>query len=155
MGEYTIDDLVAEGQSAAGASSGGSDGSGAADLIAELDDRGVLDRFMQLAEHQMTGGQQQQNGQASVVEHNTRPGPGADAAPEPAGDGGDAGAGDAGGANIDPSELDADQISNVLKKVYDSTGMAPGLSDDPTLSELIKWVENHPQLVNQAVKRAL
>lgn len=54
--------------------------------------------------------------------------------------------------DMNTQELDAETVTTVLKQVYDNTHRLDGLDDDPTLSEMIRWVEENPRKVDMAIR---
>lgn len=51
------------------------------------------------------------------------------------------------------SDLNAESIKDVMLELYDHAGAIPGLSDDPTLSELIKLIDANPDLADQLIQQ--
>jgi len=52
-------------------------------------------------------------------------------------------------------EMDAQTVKELLLKVYDNSHMIPGLSEDPTLSEMIKLLEEREDAATQLIGQYL
>jgi len=54
-------------------------------------------------------------------------------------------------AGESPAGVDAEQVKTMMLKLYDHSGQIPGLSDDPSLSELIQLIDQNPELADQLI----
>lgn len=125
MGEITIDDLVRD--DAEQSASDGSDGSGSGEWVTDLIEK--LDDRGYL-EPLIFGPEA-----AGSVD---------DARPEP----------DTTGQSDGP-QIDADGIKTALLAVYDNAEKIPGVSDDPTVGELIKLIDAQPEAANKLIEQHL
>lgn len=147
MGEYTLDDLVDDAGGAASAASGGSsEGSvfeGLNRAIETLDEKGLL-RPMLFGPERSMDEIQSESVQSKQADAQAIP------APEDTDSTGETSDG-AGGAAGGLDGLDSGKLKGVMLQVYDHADDIPGMSEDPNLSELIKFVDNNPELVDQLV----
>lgn len=177
MTDITIDDLMETADAARGASSdssdsssgggGGGSSSGAADTTAEeqpsaggewlvdlydrLEESGKLDRILfgdgeqrEMDEIQAEQGRDGAQAEIPAPEDHDPNAPRTAVEPEQAADGGSA-----------ALEMDADRLKSLMLEIYDNSGMIPGVSDDPRLSELIKLVDSRPDVVNRLIEQRL
>lgn len=125
-GKYTLDDLVTDAGGADDSGSSGGDG-GSGEWVMKLYDKLQSDGLVE----------------ALIF------GPEAGAAPGSA----PVEAATDGGASAAGPDLDSERVKGLLLQFYDNAGMIPGVSDDPTLSEVIKLVEKHPAVVDRLISQ--
>lgn len=140
MSEFTLDDLASE--SAQVSDSGGSaeeTGKWLKDFYEQMRDDGYLDPLMKQFIGETRDMNQIQN----------------DAKNANAGD-----TGESANTNDNPSaatasDLSADTVKNLMLELYDNADMIPGLSSDPTVSELIKLIDANPDMADQLIQEHL
>lgn len=135
-GEFTLDDLAEEsGASAASSASGGEDtGEWLNDLYDKLSDDGIIDKLVTNymgEQREMSEIQADKKGQTTAAEEN------AEAAAEAA------------------TEIDADVVKDVLLELYDAADNLPMVSDDPTVSEIIKLIDANPDMADSLIQEHL
>lgn len=129
MTDLTLEDLAGVGGDDSGSSDGGSGGGEwVGNVIEKLDEKGLLDKLAENYMQNQMGGQQQ-------------------AAPEQPGsparsDGGE-------------QDVDAEKVKGMMLQLYDNSSMIPGLSEDPSLSELIELLDSHEDMANELIRRHL
>jgi len=125
MGDYTLEDLAGEKDTASSGSSGS--GQWVVDMIDKLDDRGYLQPLIFGPE----GGRSPEEMQADQTP--SEPG----GQPEPAGG------------------VGADDVKGLLLQLYDNAEQIPGLSDDPTTSEVLKLIDGNPEVAERLIEEYL
>lgn len=154
--DRTLQDL-AEATSESSESGGGggeSTGKWVNELVDNLDNRGLLrpllfgvdgdERNMSEIQADGRGTMDAEPDHAEHVEH-------VDADHAGAGGGGSGPRGD----RADHADLDSEQLKGLMLQIYDNTSMIPGMDDDPRLSDLIKFVDSNPELVDQLAEQYL
>lgn len=130
MSDYTIDDLISSDTDTSsedtGSTGAGDGGKWVTELVDKLDEKGILRPLVFGAEEAPI-----EDIQAREVEST------------PATDGG----------NL--PEVNAQTVKGIMLKVYDSTDMVPGLEEDPRLSDLIRLVDAHPDMVDGLIEQHL
>lgn len=53
------------------------------------------------------------------------------------------------------ADMGADDVKGALLQVYDRAEQIPGLSDDPTVGELIKLIDGNPEMADQLLNEYL
>ena len=135
MSEYTLNDLVEESgnaaSSAANSASSEETGEWLMDFYEKMRDDGYLDPLMEqligeprdMNEIQQEHQQQKTAGEAANTTSDTSTGA--------------------------ADELSADDVKNLMLELYDHAEQIPGLSEDPTLSELIQLIDANPEMADK------
>lgn len=136
MTDYTLEDLVesvpSESSSTAAAetSSSGDGGKWIADMIEKLDDRGYLAPLI-FGPEAAEGALPAPDGREPAEEA-----PAAQGGPQ-------------------SPQIDAQSVKQMLLRLYDSSDKIPGLSDDPTVSELVRIIDAQPELADRLIAAQL
>lgn len=135
MSEYTLDDLAGESaMTGGGGASGGEDtGEWLNELYDKLSDDGIIDK---LASHYM--GEQREMSEIQAENSSN-----------------DETATEAGTETEPAAEINAETVKSVLLELYDAADNLPMVSDDPTVSEIIKLIDANPDMADQLIQEHL